>query len=491
MDEKPEGWNQELYEKLSFDFLIECAENERIGEWNALYLEYLESEWNRLYPGRDWDPENVFELVRRDSKFKRPDFSWRDFREAICRGVYFRGVHLEGADFREAHMKGINFTGAHLDGALFHRAHMEGAIFWEIRLVEAHIWRLHYAVSHLSGANFHEVHLENVNFRGSHLEETDFARAHLEGVNFHEAHLERADFGKAQMKEVNFQEAHLERTNFWGSHLEETYFKDAHLEGANFGAVHLEEVNFQEAHMEGVTFGWSHLEKADFAGAHLEGVNFIAASLEGAQFTYTIVDGETLFTKNHIDKNTDFTGTALSATRIDPNLRTKLERNIREIHWRKWYNKPKISPVRFLNKIFCKKQVTEEEQEYPPSLIDRFFINPFVRFFWWVSNYGSSTKRVIGVFFAWNIFWAFIYQLALPLQSGSILPGAKTTVLQTPDFFTAIFQTNLMMFSITDLATEGLDYPALICVTVHIVIGYFILAALITRLGIMFQNLSP
>ena len=52
MEERPEGWNQELYEKLSFEYLIECGENERIGEWNAPYLEYLESEWKRLYPDR-------------------------------------------------------------------------------------------------------------------------------------------------------------------------------------------------------------------------------------------------------------------------------------------------------------------------------------------------------------------------------------------------------------------------------------------------------
>ncbi len=88
-------------------------------------------------------------------------------------------------------------------------------------------------------------------------------------------------------------------------------------------------------------------------------------------------------------------------------------------------------------------------------------------------------------------FWAFIYQFVLPLQSVPILVGTNTMVLHTPTIITAVMQTNLMMFSITDVATKNLDYPALIFVTVQIVIGYFILAALITRLGIMFQNLSP
>ncbi|RBQ25466.1 MAG: hypothetical protein ALMCE001_02230 [Methanocorpusculum sp. MCE] len=375
MDKRPEVWNQELYEKLSFDFLIECAENKRIDEWNALYLEYLESEWKRLYPKREWDTENVFALVKRDSEFNRPNFSSKDFQEAISRGVRFIGIHLEGAIICLTDLKGANFEGAHLEVA-----------------------------------------------------------------------------------------------NFVGADL----------------------------------------KKANFLMAYLEGADFMFAHLDEAQFIYTIVDGETLFTENTIDKHTDFTGTALSATRIDPNLRTRLVRNIREIHWEKWYEKPKF--YLYLGKIskilwdmWCilhpvtndtpnlnSKKIKDEQHKWETkgSFIDTI-INSFVRLFWCLTDYGSSTIRVIGIFFAWNILWAFIYQFVLPLQSSPILENASTTILNTPDIVTAVMQTNLMVFSITDLATEGLDYPAFICVTIHIVIGYFILAALITRLGIMFQNLSP
>jgi hypothetical protein len=113
-------------------------------------------------------------------------------------------------------------------------------------------------------------------------------------------------------------------------------------------------------------------------------------------------------------------------------------------------------------------------------------INAFVRTFWRISDYGSSTKRIIAIFFSWNILWAVIYYYLLPF-----LPGTSTTVLNVSNIWAAILQTNLMMFSITDLATEGLDILPMFFVTIHIVVGYFILAALITRLGIMFQNLSP
>lgn len=77
MDEKPDGWNHELYDKLSFEYLIKCAGNKRIDEWNTQYWRYLESEWNRLYLVGTWDTKNVFELVMGDSQIIRPDFSSR------------------------------------------------------------------------------------------------------------------------------------------------------------------------------------------------------------------------------------------------------------------------------------------------------------------------------------------------------------------------------------------------------------------------------
>ncbi len=473
MDEIPEDQGQGRYNKLDYAYLIKCAENNVIDEWNTLYLEYLESEWNRLYPERAWDPENILELVRQ-RQFRRLCFTGEDFREAISRDVSFDEAHLEGAWFRETH----------LERGQFQNTHLEGAWFWDVNL-----------------------------------EMAEFIWAHLEGAEFREAHLEMA----------NFWEAHLNGADFSGAQLMGGIFNLAHLEGAEFTSAHLKQTKFWRAH----------LERADFDGAYLE---------EG-EFIYAIVDGETLFTNNSIDDKTNFTGTGLSATRIDPNLRTRLERNIREMQWRKWYNKPKYYPYpemipKILWGMWCMSRHLFKDppkkrydpKDYPslenstfyitlrkvlswpikPSVTtkntsnqdvkeirDRMkkrqmercwidcFINSFVRLFWWLSDYGSSTKRVIGVFFGWNILWALIYQIVLPLLPGPILENASTTVLHTSNIITAILQTNLMMFSITDLATEGLDYPALFCVTVHIVIGYFILAALITRLGIMFQNLSP
>jgi len=488
MNGKPEGRGQDLSKKLSFAFLIECARKKKINEWNNLYQEYLESEWKRIYPKREWDPKNILDLVCHP-RFKKPNFLVEDFRVAVVQSVLSEEAHHEGVCFTRAYDKRVE----------------------------------------------------------------DIKRAYIDRVTFRETHLEGAYFKRAHLERVDFKKAHLEGANFTRACLKGTHFSEAHLEGAHFSEAHLEGAYFQKAHLKGAYFGEAHLEGAYFRGAHIGGADFRWAHIEGAHFIYAVVDGENLFTKNYIDEKTDFTGTALSAIRIDPVLRTKLERNVREIQWKDWYMKPKFYP--FLGKspdllwgLSCRaKHLLKDPpasspkkrfdpKDYPsvenstlyltlkkilswplkPSVTTKnasnqdpeetkdeknkwetkyswidTVINGFVRLFWWLTDYGSSTKRVIGVFFAWNILWAFIYQFLLPLQSSPILAGTNTTVLHTPNIITAVMQTNLMVFSITDVATRNLDYPALIFVTVQIVIGYFILAALITRLGIMFQNLSP
>ena len=392
MDERPKGWNKELYDQLSFEYLIKCIKNGKIKEWNQAYEAYLRSEWERILPDEEYDLENIQKLIDysslfdHESDFLRPDYSDLDLNNLIQEEKNFSFAHLEGADFSYAHLGGVDFSAAYLDGVRF--------------------WR-----------------------------------AHLEGVRFTHTRLKRADFF----------EADLEEAQFWRAGLDGAYFYNAHLEGANFRNAHL----------------------------------------KGAIFVFTIVNGETIFTDNTIDTQTNFIGTSLSSARIDPELRTKLERNIRQIHWEKWYAKPKLYPdlAKIKNalivKFSAKKSPEKKKWETKRCWVDRI-INVFVRTFWWISNYGCSTKRIIGVFFGWNILWAFIYYYLLPF-----LPGINTTVLNVSNIGAAILQTNLMMFSITDLATEGLDILPMLFVTIHIVIGYFILAALITRLGIMFQNLSP
>ena len=479
--EWPEVYNKELYGILSYDFLIECAKNKRILEWNHAYEAYLKSEWEKLFPDERYDLENIGKLFFDGSDFVRPNYNMKDFRNAIQEGVKFIGLHLEGASFYCSRLEGACFSEAHLEEAYFYDAHLNKAIFSD---------------AYIGGACFSIAHLEEADFYNAHLKGANFLRAYLEGSNFSSAHLKGANFLEAHLEEANFPNAHLEGVDFSKKHLEGAIFSYAHLESVNFLNTHLEGANFSNTHLEGADLRSAHLEETDFSNAHLEETDFSNAHLEGAKFILAIVNGETLFNDNIIDTKTDFTGTSLSSARIYPELRTQLEQNIRQLRWTEWYNKSKLYPI--LAKIKNPNIVYISPRNFPEKpewymkrcWVDRI-INAFIRIFWWISDYGCSTKRIIGVFFGWNILWACIYFYLLPFISGLFSAGTTTTVLNVSNIGAAILQTNLMMFSITDLATEGLDILPMFFVTIHIVVGYFILAALITRLGIMFQNLSP
>jgi len=360
MVERPEGWNKELYDKLSFEYLIECAKNDRIDEWNQAYEAYLKSEWERLCPDKGYDPQNIGKLLSHDSNFQRPSYSRNDFNKAIQEGAKFNNVHLEGANFLFAHLEGANFLFTHLEGADFSKAHLEKAVF---------------------------VH----------------------------------------------------------SHCQKAHFLYAHLVGANFWCAHLEGVNFSEAYIEKVHFG----------NTHLEGVNFSNAHLEGAQITLAVVNGETLFTNNTIDDKTDFTGTSLSSARILPELRTQLERNIRQISWEKWYTKNKMLEI--------------------PA-----------RIFWKISDYGSSTRSILFTFLFSNVIFTMFY---LALRDAGLLDGSILS--SGNDLLLAYMQTTLVPFGILGIDLTTLPLFPVFIIFLQVIFGYTILAALVTRMAIMFQNLSP
>ncbi|PAV09305.1 pentapeptide repeat-containing protein [Methanocorpusculum parvum] len=350
MVERPEGWNEDLYNKLSLEYLIECAKNEQFDEWNQAYEAYLKSEWKRLFPDEKYDLGNIGKLFYDGSEFVRPDFQEIDFTDAIKEQAYFIDAHLEDANIDRAHLEGANFNGAHLKG---------------------------------------------VNFNGAHLENASFGYANLENAYFKNAHLENADL------------------------------HDVHLEGASFNGAHLEDARIEYAH------------------------------LEGAQITLAVVNGDTLFFANTIDDKTDFTGTSLSSARILPELRTQLERNIRQIRWEKWYNDNKLLEI--------------------PA-----------RIFWKISDYGSSTRSILFTFLFSNFIFTMIY---LALRDANLLHG--TILSSGNDILLVFMQTTLVPFGILGIDLTTLSPIPITIIFIQVIFGYIILAALVTRMAIMFQNLSP
>jgi len=263
----------------------------------------------------------------------------------------------------------------------------------------------------------------------------------LEGANLREAHLEDADL----------MGAHLERVELWNAHLERADLIGAHLEGADL----------MGAHLKGAKLGAAHLKGADLIGAHLEGANLFHAHLEGAELTAAVVDGETLLWGCTIDRKTDFTGVGLASARVQPALRTRLEYNIRRTGWEQWYKKHRVL-------------------KWP------------VKLFWCMSDYGRSTARVIGSFFTAGIAFAFLYFFFPWLVNELEVEGISRPLrFVRALYFSVVTMTTLGfgdMHAKVDAAHGWQAYLSHVVLSVHVLVGYVVLGALITRFAILFQS---
>ena len=123
------------------------------------------------------------------------------------------------------------------------------------------------------------------------------------------------------------------------------------------------------------------------------------------------------------------------------------------------------------------------------QVFESIFINFPVRVFWKMSDYGSRTLPIALSFILLNIIFTAVYTLLIPAVT-SIGGAEPVMLLGVTDPVTGFMQTTMMIFSITDMATWDLGFFPMLCVLIHVVLGYFILAALVTRFAVMFQTRS-
>ncbi|HJK71408.1 MAG TPA: pentapeptide repeat-containing protein, partial [Methanocorpusculum sp.] len=368
------------------------------------------------------------------------------------------------------------------------------------------------------------------------------SRAHLEGATLSGANLEGVKLSGANLEGVKLSRAHLEGATLSGANLEGATLSGANLEGADLLGVMLKDANMSKANLRSANVTWERLKVAkkltavtfpqicisnedmsnrDLSNTGLEGVTIENTLIKGANFRFARVDGSTLITGDPdkiIDDDTDFTGVGLSEARIDPKLRTRLERNIRKKQWEKQYVKPRVYPfhaalIEKWNRIRggnsteppktsdtapSESQVPKTESNRPTweQWLKNIFIDIPTETFWWLSDYGSKTTRILLAFLGLNLIFTALYLWVVP-HLPTIRQGANPMFAElmyntsTVDPVAALIQSNMIVFSITDVATSNLDYIPMFLILVHIVLGYVILAALVTRFAIMFQSLSP
>jgi hypothetical protein len=139
-----------------------------------------------------------------------------------------------------------------------------------------------------------------------------------------------------------------------------------------------------------------------------------------------------------------------------------------------------------------------------------------VRLFWWASDYGSNTGRLLGVFVVLSVVFALLYLIPTPAPSWAfwptfyfdhpfvnsidsytnLRPNGIHETLEIDSFWWRFLRA--FYFSIVTMTTLGFGditpHPfslwGHVLVMAQVFFGYIILAAFVTRMAILFQDVA-
>ena len=315
----------------------------------------------------------------------------------------------------------------------------------------------------LQRAKFISAQLEKVNLSDARLQKADLWQAHLQEATLRWAQLHKAVLSGAQLQMANLAGAELCKADLWQARLEKANLLAAQLQSANLQQAKLQDANLQEAQ----------LQKANLIGARLQNATLKGANLKGANFSGTILLNTIFSGVRDIDTRTDFSEANLSEAILSPELEVQLEYNIRRKYWSQW----------------CRES--------------RWVYSWLVRLFWWSSDYGTSSKRLIKVFAGLTVLFAAFYfpfpnclvglkyfevpQVGAP-SSRAIIEVHGWMLMIRSIYFSIITMTTL---GFGDVHAYPNSFWGHIVLSAQVLVGYFLLGALITRFGIMFTSKAP
>ncbi|MBN2584576.1 MAG: pentapeptide repeat-containing protein [Planctomycetes bacterium] len=326
----------------------------------------------------------------------------------------------------------------------------------------------------LEEAPLQEKWLVCANLAGAHMRGAKLEKAWLAGVR-----AQGADFSDASFEFAYLSDAVLSGSRFRGARMQYARLNRAHLEGVSFLGADLSHAEVEEAHLRGADFNGAVLCKARLSKSDLSGARVDFCLLWGADAQYAVVDGGTLIDTPCVDFDTDFTGVGLDSARIAPGLKQLLEYNIRRRRWQSWYR----SGGRLTR------------------LLKRIVVEPF----WWLSDYGRSTARIISIFLlmaylfsvvycAWPVacrllHLPFDYNLVANLFEGSDgIPLSWPAVRVRALYFSFVTMTTL---GFGDMFANESSIPGHILLAIQVLLGYIMLGALVTHLAVLFTADGP
>jgi len=388
--------------------------------------------------------QEQYDMLKRCSE-KKDMTEWNEYRKnnpavpILLEGADLRGFNLEKGNFDIAQLKGANLTQATLGNATLRNSCLNNTV--------------------LEGCNFYKADLSN-----ARLIDAQITMGWLPECNLFGAHLENANLTFANLNKANLSAAIFEGAKCFSANLQEANFFNAILKNAIFRETNLEKANLYSANLQG----------ADFSKSRLEYACLLNAKLQGTNFSLAIVDGFSIFIDCEIDRYTNFSLVGLDSSRIEQGTKQLLNYNIRRMNWDEWYK------AHMLLKW--------------PAMI-----------FWWISDYGRSTWRIIGNFFFLAVLFATIYYACGAIDyykhSDIDYPGIVNSLFvgkegPVPDWlvpFRAIYFSIVTMTTLGfgDMHANSQSFWGHLLLTIQVLLGYILLAALVTRFAILFTAGGP
>ncbi|RKE02066.1 pentapeptide repeat-containing protein [Marinifilum flexuosum] len=297
-------------------------------------------------------------------------------------------------------------------------------------------------------------------------EQNHYERIYLQGVNFSSRNFEKVNLSNINFHCADFSYAFLSLVNFDACDLRDTDFRKAWFSNGSAKKTNFTMADMRGATINGTEFLKSRMIGTDLRGAsakyvHIEGTDLHHAKIESANFSFAIVDGETLIDTIDVDKRTLFTSVGLSSARLRSGLMDTLNYNIRRNRWEEWFK--------------------------TGSFMKRLYKNMFIHLFWKISDYGRSTRRILYIFTTLALVFGCIYwfnpEIITNMNSNDTIIKALHTVS-----FSVVTMITLGFGSMNAAPASLLGH---ITVALQIIAGYMILAALVSRIAIMFDSEGP
>lgn len=343
---------------------------------------------------------------------------------------------------------------------------------------------------------------ETISLEACDISHQHFKNFSFKGIIFDQANFQDTIFEKCAMDGCQFKEIRGYDTKFIEAQLTSSFFNYASFSICSFLACDLRFCDFTRAKIHQTHIEDSKLQHGIFIRASLKRSIFknntvtdsnfrnceiLDCDLSGSTFESCIVDGGTLIWSCSYDEFTNFTGVGLSNLRIEPSLKSSFSCNIRRLWWKNWYKEKKqeILPVGYTFR--------EKPWKYIKSKIMyflRLFVHLIIKAFWWITDYGSSTIRLLIMFFATTLGHAIIYFL-FPASTGDvILNGGGSLLLRFVRslYFSIVIMTSVGFGDIS--ASETMIFGHVIMM-VQSLLGYVLLGAFLVRIGILFQGEFP